>query len=120
MDIVFEGGSSEYMVTRSGNAIRLLIKAENNEKDPMETYRIVKFVKSKKDRRIQWMEFKPSLIGTEETEKGGYVGFTAGKYGEQSYLLTIPVDKVEKGEYGIFFMSIITSMAIPVGTFSVN
>ena len=120
MDIVFEGGSSEYTVKRSGNSIRLLIKAENNEKDPMETYRIVKFVNSKKDRRIQWMEFKPSLIGTEETEKGGYVGFTASKYGEQSYLLTIPADKVENGEYGIFFMSIITSMAIPVGTFSVN
>jgi len=27
---------------------------------------------------------------------------------------------LEKGEYGIFYMSIITATAIPVGTFSVK
>lgn len=120
MDIAFSGGSSDYKVKNPKGDIRLLIKAENNENDPMEIYRIVKFVKSKKERRIQWMEIKPSLIGSAETEKSGYVGFTAHKYGEKSYILTIPADKVEKGEYGIFLMSIITATAIPVGTFSVQ
>ena len=112
--------SSAYTVTRDGKDARLLIKGENNEQDPMELYRIVRFKASKKDRRIQWMEFQPALIGTKETQKAGYVGFTGHKYGEQSYLLTIPAAELEKGEYGIFYMSIISATAIPVGTFSVK
>lgn len=120
MDIVFNGKSSAYTVTRDGKDARLLIKGENNEQDPMELYRIVRFKASKKDRRIQWMEFQPALIGTKETKKAGYVGFTGHKYGEQSYLLTIPASELEKGEYGIFYMSIISATAIPVGTFSVK
>ena len=120
MDIAFAGGSSDYKVKNPNGDIRLLIKAENNEIDPMEIYRIVKFKKSKKDRRIQWMEVKPALIGSSDSEKSGYIGFNATKYGEKSYLLTIPAAKVEKDEYGIFFMSIITATAIPVGTFSVQ
>jgi hypothetical protein len=120
MDIVFEGKSSAYTVSRDGKDARLLIKGENNEQDPMELYRIVRFKSSKKDRRIQWMEFQPALIGSKETTKAGYLSFTGHKYGEQSYLLTIPASELEKGEYGIFYMSIISATAIPVGTFSVK
>lgn len=119
MDIIFKGGHSSYSVNADGNDIRLLIKGESNETDPMDCYRIVRFSTSKKERRIQWMEFEPALIGTEETAKAGYIGFTGHKYGEQSYLLTIPASELEEGEYGIFFMNIITAMAIPVGTFQV-
>lgn len=119
MDIVFDGGKSAYQVKTSGD-IRLLIKGENNEADPMEMYRIVRFVKSKKDRRIQWTQFEPSLLGSEKAQKAGYVAFEGHKYGEQSYLLTIPASELKSGEYGIFYMSIITATAIPVGTFSVK
>lgn len=119
MDIVFDGGSSTYQVKTSGD-IRLLIRGENNEADPMEMYRIVRFQKSKKDRRIQWMQFEPSLLGSEKAQKAGYVTFEGHKYGDQSYLLTIPASEVKSGEYGIFYMSIITATAIPVGTFSVK
>ena len=66
------------------------------------------------------MEFQPALIGSEETQKAGYITFTGHKYGEKSYLLTIPAAEMEKGEYGIFYMSIISAAAIPVGTFSVK
>ncbi len=119
MDIVFSGKNSAYQI-KSGQEVRLLIKGENNEQDPMELYRIVRFKTSKKERRIQWMEFQPALIGSEETQKAGYITFTGHKYGEKSYLLTIPAAEMEKGEYGIFYMSIISAAAIPVGTFSVK
>lgn len=119
MDIVFDGGSSTYQVKTSGD-IRLLIKGENNEADPMEMYRIVRFQKSKKDRRIQWTQFEPALLGSEKAQKAGYVTFEGHKYGEQSYLLTIPASEVKSGEYGIFYMSIISASVIPVGTFSVK
>ena len=119
MDIIFKGGHSAYQM-ESGQDARLLIKGENNETDPMDCYRIVRFNASKKERRIQWMEFESALIGSDETKKAGYVQFTGHKYGEQSYLLTIPSSELEKGEYGIFFMNIITATSIPVGTFSVK
>ena len=119
MDIVFSGKNSAYQI-KSGQEVRLLIKGEDNEQDPMELYRIVRFKTSKKERRIQWMEFQPALIGSEGTQKAGYITFTGHKYGEKSYLLTIPAAEMEKGEYGIFYMSIISAAAIPVGTFSVK
>lgn len=120
MDIVFQGPHSAYSVQAEGGDIRLLIKGESNETDPMDSYRIVRFTTSKKDRRIQWMEFQPALLGSAEITEAGYINFTGHKYGEQSYLLTIPAAEVEEGEYGIFFMNIITAMAIPVGTFDVK
>ena len=120
MDIIFKGGHSPYSVKLDGNNVRLLIKGENNETDPMDSYRIVRFKESKKERRIQWIEFESALIGSDETKQAGYVQFEGHKYGNQSYLLTIPASELEKGEYGIFYMSIITATAIPVGTFSVK
>ncbi len=120
MDIVFQGSHSSYAVNVGTNDLRLLVKGDSNETDPMDSYRIVRFSKSKKNRRIQWLEFQPALLGTEETEKAGYISFSGHKYGEQSYLLTIPSSELEKGEYGIFFLNIITAAAIPVGTFSIR
>ena len=120
MDIIFPGKSSSYTYTSKGGDIRLLIKGENNEQDPMGIYRIVRFNSSKKERRIQWMELEPAVLGSAEAKKGGYVTFTGHKFGTQSYLLTIPAVEVEAGEYGIFYMSIVTATAIPVGTFSIK
>ena len=120
MDIIFKGGHSSYSFKADGNNVRLLIKGESNETDPLDCYRIVRFKESKKERRIQWIEFEPALIGSDETKKAGYVQFEGHKYGNQSYLLTIPASEMEKGEYGIFYMSIITATTIPVGTFSVK
>lgn len=120
MDIIFEGKTSSYTYNKNGEDIRLLIKAENNEEDPAGIYRIVRFNTSKKERRIQWMEFDSSLLGSDKASDSGFLMFTGHKYGEQSYLLTIPADKIEKGEYGIFYLSIITATTIPVGTFSVK
>lgn len=120
MDIIFMGGSSSYLFKADGQDVRLLIKGENNETDPMDSYRIVRFNAKKKERRIQWIEFESSLIGSKETKNAGYVQFVGHKYGNQSYLLTIPASELEKGEYGIFYMSIITATTIPVGTFSVK
>ena len=122
-DAVFIGPATagyHVFVLSDGQNVRLLIKGENNEYDPMDVYRIVRFNESKKERRIQWVEFESALIGSEETKKAGYVQFAGQKYGEKSYLLTIPASELEKGEYGIFFTSIITATAIPVGTFRVK
>jgi len=118
MDIVFDGGKSTYQIKDVSGGIRLLVKAEDNEHDPMDIYRIVKFKSSKKERRVQWMEFQPALLGTGDAAKAGFISFTGHKYGEQSYILEIPAEQLEKGEYGIFFYGL--STIVPTGTFSVK
>ena len=57
MDIVLKGPHSSYVIPKDMKTISLVIKAKDNESDPMGLYRIVRFNSSKKDRRIQWMGF---------------------------------------------------------------
>jgi len=118
MGIVLEGGHSSYVVPKDMKTISLVIKAKDNDIDPMELYRIVRFNGSKKDRCIQWMEFSPALLGNEKAQKSGYVNFIAHKYGEQSYILTFPEKEMIPGEYGIF-LSAVNGTTIPIGTFSI-
>lgn len=120
MDIVFKGGKSTYKVKDFSDGIRLLVKGENNEYDPMDCYRIVRFNASKKERRIQWMEIEPALLGSKDAERAGYIQFAGHKYGEQSYILEIPASELKSGEYGIFYLSIASALAVPVGTFSIE
>ena len=117
-DIVLEGGHSSYVVPKDMKTISLVIKAKDNELDPMGLYRIVRFNASKKDRRIQWMDFSPALLGSEKVQKSGYVNFVAHKYGEQSYTLTFPEKEMIPGEYGIF-LSAVNGTTIPIGIFSI-
>ena len=119
MDIILDKGKSDYQVTPDGNDMRFVIRVESNEYDPMDCYRIVRFKASKKERRIQWLEFEADLLGTEDAQDAGYVGFTAHKYGEQSYLLTIPAEELTPGEYGIILTTIASTTFVPIGTFSI-
>lgn len=117
-DIVLEGGHSSYVVPKDMKSISLVIKAKDNELDPMGLYRIVRFNASKKNRRIQWMEFSPTLFSSKKAQKSGYVNFIAHQYGSQSYTLTFPENEMIPGEYGIF-LSTINGTTIPIGTFSI-
>ena len=117
-DIVLEGPHSSYVIPKDMKTISLVIKAKDNESDPMGLYRIVRFNTSKKDRRIQWMEFSPTLFSSKKAQKSGYVNFIAHQYGSQSYTLTFPEYEMIPGEYGIF-LSAVNGTTIPVGTFSI-
>lgn len=119
MDIIFTGKSSSLKYQKNDKPVRVLIKAENNDYDPHGLYRVVKFSTTKKERRIQWIEFDSGVI-EEDAKKKGYIPFHAEKYGEQSYLLTIPAAEMEKGEYGIVYMGGESTQYIPVATFSVS
>ena len=120
MDIAFAGGKSAHSIKNDGKNIRLLIKAEKNDYDPMGIYRIVRFKASKKDRRIQWLTLLPAVLGSSDAQKKGYLSFSGHKYGNQSYLLTIPVSELEPGEYGIISMAVASAQEIPFGTFSIT
>ena len=118
MDIVLKGPHSSYVIPKDMKTISLVIRAKDNESDPTEHYRIVRFNVSKKDRRIQWMEFSPTLFSSKKAQKSGYVNFIAHQYGSQSYTLTFPEYEMIPGEYGIF-LSAVNGTTIPIGTFSI-
>ncbi len=120
MDIVFSGAKSAYTVANASKGVRIVVRGEDNDTDPMDCYRIVRFSTTKKDRRVQWMEISPALLGSQKVTDKGYVNFVGHKYGEKSYLIEIPSDELTSGEYGVFFMNIATALSIPVGTFSVK
>jgi len=119
MDIIFKGGHSSY-VAPAGQDVRLLIRSSDNQQDPLEIYRIVRFNASKKERRFQWKEMQSGLLGSKEAEKSGYMQFVGEQYGEQSYLLTIPASTLEKGEYGVLLLTIASATVVPIGTFSIQ
>ena len=119
MDIIFSGKNSSLKYKKDNQDIRVLIKAENNEYDPHGLYRLVRFSTTKVGHRIQWLPIDAGVID-EDAKKKGYIPFRAEKYGQQSYLLTIPSSEIEKGEYGIIFMGAESTQYIPVATFSVS
>lgn len=118
MDIIFDNNESSYACKMEGDDVRVVVKGYDNESDPMGVYRVVRFNIFKNQRRIQWIEWVPDLLGTEDAKKSGFLPFSGHKYGEQSYLLTIPADELTPGEYGIIILNCPTQ--VPVATFSVK
>ena len=119
MDIIFSGKNSSLKYKKDNQDIRVLIKAENNEYDPHGLYRLVRFSTTINYRHFQCLQIDAGVID-EDAKKKGYIPFRAEKYGQQSYLLTIPSSEIEKGEYGIIFMGAESTQYIPVATFSVS
>lgn len=119
MDIVFEGKSSPFVV-EEGKTVRIIYKNGDNELDPLEIMRVVRFKNGKKNRRIRWINLSSELLGSEEASSNGFLPFEGSKYGEKSYLITIPGEFLEKGEYGIIVGAACASTVIPVATFSVQ
>lgn len=118
MDIVFEGKNSPY-IHKKGEPISILVKYESNDYDPTDIYRIARLDSKKNERRIQWLEFNSSLLGTKETTDKGYIYFAGRKFGEQSYILELPED-IKPGDYGIFYLGVEAATAIPVATFCIK
>lgn len=60
------------------------------------------------------------MLGTSDAEKIGYANFSGHRYGNGSYIITIPTTETSKGEYAIFYMSMASATEIPVATFSIQ
>jgi hypothetical protein len=78
-----------------GGELKLIVRAVDNITDPLSVVQVVKFDKKKKERSAE-LSSETTFAGT---AKGNMkmLSFTGKKFGESSYLLTIP--KVEPGEY---------------------
>lgn len=118
-DITFEGKNSTYSIS-AGEYINIIYREADNLTDPQELLRVVRLGNGKKDRKIRWKTMSYGLLGSKDATKNGYLPFEGKKYGESSYLITIPGSSLEKGEYAIITGSVEASTVIPVATFSIQ
>ena len=95
-DIAFKGKKSTYKVKNMKGGIRILAEINTTGDNPMEIFRVVRFFEH------------------------GFLGFTGEKCGENRLVLNIPENQLKSGEYGIFFLDIMSALALPVGTFSIK
>ena len=77
--------------------IQFVVRASDNSSDPMSIVSVFRFKTSGKARKAELSSV--GTFGGASSNKLDYIDFSAKKYGESSYLITIPV--IEEGEYGI-------------------
>ncbi|WP_144281849.1 hypothetical protein [Chryseobacterium echinoideorum] len=82
---------------KSGDDIQFIVRAVDNNTDPMAIIKIFELDSNKKFRRAEMASI--NTFGTTKTNKLHYLNFTGKKYGQNSYLITLK-DKLP-GEYGI-------------------
>jgi len=93
------GGCCAGVRAESGQ-IQLIVRAVDNNSDPLSIIQVFKFDAKKKDRRAELAS--ASAYGA-TSGKMKLVPFTAKKFGESSYLLTI--SHIAPGEYGIIVLN---------------
>lgn len=93
---LYVDGKTSPVRLKSGK-IQLIVRAVDNNTDPMSIIRIFEFSVGKT--RKATMAKQNELIGTISSNHYKYIAFTGKKYGESSYLLTI--NNISSGEYGI-------------------
>jgi hypothetical protein len=81
---------------KSGN-IQVIVRAVDNNTDPLSIIQVIKFDTSKKERKAELSSV--NTFGTVSKNNMKMLTFTGKKFGTSSYLLTI--SDVPPGEYGI-------------------
>lgn len=93
---LYVNGKTSPVRLKSGK-IQLIVRAVDNNTDPMSIIRVFEFSVGKT--RKATMEKENELTGALSSNHYKYIGFIGKKYGESSYLLTI--NNIASGEYGI-------------------
>lgn len=80
-----------------GEQFTLIVRAVDNNSDPLSVISLFKFEVKGKQRRAEMA--KSNTFGGSSSGNMDYIRFQAKKYGNSSYILTIP--NIEEGEYGL-------------------
>lgn len=91
-------GKTSVSKVQGGTTTRLIVKAEDNKTDPNSFINIFKFEIKGNERRFQIAE--AGTLSATETNNMATIEYSAKKYGESSYLLTLT--DLRPGEYGIY------------------
>lgn len=120
LDVVFRGKASSFVLPKGAKTVRILCPARDNDMNPFNIFRIFKLDASKKERRVQWMEFDMNSVDEKNPSPKDFVPFEACKYGKKSYIVTVPVEALTPGQYAIVYTAAEQNNMMPVSTFAVE
>lgn len=83
----------------SEEPIKLVVRAADNNSDPLSIISIYKLKSKRKKRTVALSENNSGTLMKSRTHSKNMVNFNGKKYGESSYLLTLK--GLEPGEYGV-------------------
>lgn len=83
----------------SGESVKFIIRAVDNNSDPISMIRIYRFNTSRKKRKTVLSEDNSGTLMKSRTHTKNQLVFSGKKYGSSSYLITL--DDLTPGEYGI-------------------
>lgn len=97
LSLEITGGKAQTRITQP--TVRLIIKAADNNSDPLSIITIYRLKAKKKKRTTVLSEENSGTLMKSRTHTKKQIPFSGKKFGSSSYLLTI--NNVEPGEYGI-------------------
>lgn len=92
------GGKAQTRVAQ-GRPVKLVIRAMDNNSDPLSIIKVYRFQAKKKKRITVLSEDNSGTLMKSRTHTKNQLSFVGQKYGSSSYLLII--NGIERGEYGI-------------------
>ena len=92
-------GSKASTRVSNGQAITIIIKADNNRYDPLSCITIYRLASKSKKRSVLLASEGDGIITKSKTHSKDLMYFNGKKYGASSYLLQL--NNIEPGEYGI-------------------
>jgi len=98
LSLEVEGGAAKSRISKC-QSVKLVVKASDNNSDPLSIINIYRFRSKKKKRVTVLSENNSGTLMKSRTHTKNQLSFTGKKYGTSSYLLTI--DNIDLGEYGI-------------------
>lgn len=98
LSLEVEGGKAKTRIAK-GQSVKLIVKAANNNSDPLSIISIYRFKAKKKKRTTVLSENNSGTLMKSRTHTKNQLYFTGKRYGSSSYLISI--DDIEVGEYGI-------------------
>ncbi|WP_313387094.1 hypothetical protein [Chishuiella sp.] len=96
--VQIEGCCAEVKIGKNDD-VKFIIRAVDNNTDPLSIIKVFKFEQKKKYRRAEMSA--TSNFGSSKSNNLDYISFSGKKYGESSYLIKLNSSELEPGEYGI-------------------
>lgn len=119
LDVVLTPAHSPFATKAKGKDVNILITLSPG-RTPEDEVRVITFNVEKNERHIQWWNMSYPLLSSKKGKKAGYKVFTWTQTGKNTYIITIPADVTEPGEYAIVMRDAGVAASIPVPTFRIE
>lgn len=117
--IQIEGCCASVKINKNDD-VKFIIRAVDNNTDPLSIIKVFKLEQKKKFRRAELSSV--SSLGSAKSNNMDYISFSGKKFGTNSYLIKLNASELEPGEYGITISNpnSLDEKQTVVSTFAVN